>query len=72
MNINNTCPCCSGSMLRHIGNQRSYWFCSHCRQEMPHIDNKAIASKETKIKFNSSLIKAKLSSEKATEAIATV
>lgn len=38
MSILTVCPCCSSSMLRHIGNHREYWFCRHCWQEMPDLD----------------------------------
>lgn len=30
-----TCPCCSNSLLRHVRHNSLYWYCSHCRQEMP-------------------------------------
>jgi len=42
----NSCPCCSHKLLRHIRQQNVYWFCSHCRQEMPNLEyssKKAIA-----------------------------
>lgn len=29
------CPCCSHRLLRHIRNHEIYWFCPHCRQDMP-------------------------------------
>lgn len=32
-----TCPCCSGTLLRYARQQGVYWFCSHCRQEMPDL-----------------------------------
>jgi ribosomal protein L37AE/L43A len=31
----NTCPCCSEILLRHARQGNIYWFCTHCRQEMP-------------------------------------
>ena len=31
------CPCCSGTLLRYANNQGVYWFCPHCRQEMPDL-----------------------------------
>ncbi len=31
----NTCPCCGGSLLRHIRHGELYWFCLSCRQEVP-------------------------------------
>ena len=33
----NECLCCSHPLLRCIRQQGVYWFCSHCRQEMPNI-----------------------------------
>ena len=41
--MSHECPCCSSSLLRHWKPNKIYWFCSHCRQEMPNI--KAIESK---------------------------
>jgi hypothetical protein len=29
------CPCCSYRLLKHIHNNRVYWFCRNCWQEMP-------------------------------------
>ncbi|KAF3886830.1 hypothetical protein DA73_0400016060 [Tolypothrix bouteillei VB521301] len=29
------CPCCSYTLLRHMGLGGIYWRCSHCYQEMP-------------------------------------
>ncbi|WP_089127535.1 hypothetical protein [Tolypothrix sp. NIES-4075] len=34
----NSCPCCSHQLLRHIRCSNVYWFCSHCRQEMPNFE----------------------------------
>ena len=34
----NSCPCCSHQLLRHIRQRNVYWFCSHCRQEMPNFE----------------------------------
>lgn len=34
----NTCPCCDNKLLRHISANKIYWFCQHCRQEMPLIN----------------------------------
>ncbi|MEH2329239.1 hypothetical protein [Nostoc sp.] len=31
----NTCPCCAGSLLRHVRHGELYWFCQSCRQEVP-------------------------------------
>ncbi|MEM9924018.1 MAG: hypothetical protein AAF915_09750 [Cyanobacteria bacterium P01_D01_bin.50] len=32
---NNNCPCCGGSMLRHVRHSELYWFCQNCWQELP-------------------------------------
>lgn len=34
-----TCPCCSTSLLRHVRHNSIYWYCSHCRQEMPNLES---------------------------------
>lgn len=34
-----TCPCCSASLLRHVRHSSIYWYCSHCRQEMPNLES---------------------------------
>ena len=33
----NICPCCSDTLIHHIGNHREYWLCLHCRAEMPNL-----------------------------------
>ncbi|MFP4006393.1 MAG: hypothetical protein ACLFV6_00090 [Spirulinaceae cyanobacterium] len=33
----NTCPCCTGKLLRHVHRSGIYWFCPHCGQEMPNL-----------------------------------
>ncbi|MFM7407138.1 MAG: hypothetical protein ACKO3K_10860 [Cuspidothrix sp.] len=33
--IVNNCPCCGGSILRHVRHNQVYWFCLSCRQEVP-------------------------------------
>ncbi|MGF1478556.1 MAG: hypothetical protein ACFB4I_03585 [Cyanophyceae cyanobacterium] len=30
-----SCPCCQGTLLRHIRCNKIYWYCSSCRQNMP-------------------------------------
>ncbi|NEP57370.1 MAG: diguanylate cyclase [Symploca sp. SIO2G7] len=39
--MSNQHPClyCSQPLLRHISHQGIYWFCSHCHQEIPDIEN---------------------------------
>ena len=36
--MSSKCPCCSNSLLRHWKVNRMYWFCGHCRQEMPNLE----------------------------------
>ncbi|KAB8333422.1 hypothetical protein SD80_016540 [Scytonema tolypothrichoides VB-61278] len=31
----NDCPCCGGSLLRHVRHGELYWFCKTCWQEVP-------------------------------------
>ncbi len=31
----NDCPCCGGSLLRHVRHGEVYWFCKTCWQEVP-------------------------------------
>lgn len=38
------CPCCSYTLLRHIGLRGIYWRCSHCYQEMPLYQARGIIS----------------------------
>jgi len=33
------CPCCSGLLLPHARAGQFYFYCPHCRQEMPVIPN---------------------------------
>jgi predicted amidophosphoribosyltransferase len=37
MKADNLCPCCSEPLLRHARHGSVYWFCSHCWQEMPNL-----------------------------------
>lgn len=36
----NNCPCCSSQMLRHSRHSQIYWYCLHCKQEMPNLTDK--------------------------------
>lgn len=36
----NNCPCCSTQMLRHSRHSQIYWYCLHCKQEMPNLIDK--------------------------------
>jgi len=35
MMLQMNCPCCSYPLLRHVRSTGTYWYCSHCHQEMP-------------------------------------
>ena len=39
MKASTICPCCSTPLLRHLDRRHEYWFCRHCWQEMPDLDN---------------------------------
>lgn len=34
-----TCPCCSTTLLRHVRHNSIYWYCPHCREEMPDLES---------------------------------
>lgn len=38
MDLMHTCPCCGNFLLRHLRSQGIYWFCPHCYQEMPILE----------------------------------
>ncbi|MDZ8055263.1 MAG: hypothetical protein RMX68_000040 [Aulosira sp. ZfuVER01] len=44
----NTCPCCGGSLLRHIRHSEVYWFCLTCRQEVPLLTLSRLSNAETR------------------------
>lgn len=33
----NNCPCCSSTLLRHVRHSQIYWYCPHCKEEMPNL-----------------------------------
>lgn len=43
---NNTCPCCGGSLLRHVRPGGVYWFCQSCWQEVPLLAVSQVPSAE--------------------------
>ncbi len=45
----NTCPCCSERLLRHARHNRVYWFCPHCRQEMPNFSDIDFSGQSTHV-----------------------
>ena len=70
MNVNSSCPCCSSSMLLHLNRRRSYWFCNHCRLEMPNL-NYEFKRKKT-VNLSSSLNKTGISSRQLAEPVAAI
>ncbi|MBU7584032.1 MAG: hypothetical protein KAF91_14165 [Nostoc sp. TH1S01] len=44
----NTCPCCGGSLLRHVRHGELYWFCLSCRQEVPLLTINRLNNGETR------------------------
>lgn len=44
----NTCPCCGGSLLRHVRHGELYWFCQSCRQEVPLLTISRLSNVETR------------------------
>ena len=44
----NTCPCCGGSLLRHIRHGGLYWFCVSCRQEVPQLGINCLTNLDTR------------------------
>lgn len=47
LNMKNSCPICSGILLRHIHQKNLIWFCLQCRQEMPNFSSKDIVNIST-------------------------
>lgn len=44
-----TCLCCSTKLLRHASSNRIYWYCPHCREEMPDLESMVLSrSQEAK------------------------
>ncbi|MBW4632503.1 MAG: hypothetical protein KME30_11575 [Iphinoe sp. HA4291-MV1] len=42
----NSCPCCGGSLLRHVRHGELYWFCKTCWQEVPLLTATVLPSLE--------------------------
>ncbi|MGK7922700.1 MAG: hypothetical protein AB4080_22125 [Trichodesmium sp.] len=38
-----TCPCCSTKLLRHVRSNHIYWYCPHCREEMPDLNSMVLS-----------------------------
>jgi len=37
------CPCCSTKLLRHVRSNSIYWYCPHCREEMPDLESMVLS-----------------------------
>ncbi|MDJ0591555.1 MAG: hypothetical protein QNJ72_16405 [Pleurocapsa sp. MO_226.B13] len=70
MPAKNSCPCCSDSMLRHLSNRHSYWFCPSCRIEMPDVASKKAEGVKSNVKFNSASLEAEIVAKNPVESIA--
>ncbi|WP_081603003.1 hypothetical protein [Fortiea contorta] len=44
----NICPCCGGSLLRHVRQSELYWFCQSCRQEVPLLTISRLSNVDTR------------------------
>ncbi|MEA5551883.1 hypothetical protein VB713_13105 [Anabaena cylindrica UHCC 0172] len=44
----NICPCCGGSILRHVRHGELYWFCLSCRQEVPLLSINRLSSLDSR------------------------
>jgi hypothetical protein len=49
----NSCPCCSSQLLRHARQNRVYWFCPHCWQEMPDLSEMVLGRSQRTHKLDS-------------------
>lgn len=38
------CPICSNTLLRHLDRREISWFCPRCRQKMPNLERQAVTS----------------------------
>lgn len=57
-------------MLRHLSSRRSFWFCSHCRLEIPDTDKVINSCKKSTVQFNSPVFKAPISSHTSSHQVA--
>jgi hypothetical protein len=51
--IVNTCPCCAGSILRHVRHHEVYWFCLSCKQEVPVLNSNGVSNSLSKLENRS-------------------
>lgn len=59
-------------MLRHLSSRRSFWFCSHCRLEMPDTDKVLNTHKQIIDPFNSSILETAISSHTSSHQVAVI
>lgn len=57
-------------MLLHISSRRSYWFCNHCRLEMPNVNYELKRNKA--VELSSSLNKIAITSHKLARPVGAV
>ena len=59
-------------MLLHLTSSRSYWFCRHCRLEIPNSNAMGIEKSKKSIQLNASSIKAGIANNKSAEPIPAI
>lgn len=59
-------------MLLHLSNRRSFWFCSHCRLEMPNLNTNKQAAKPTIKQLHPTSLKEAISSHKSANPVAAI
>ncbi|MDJ0519564.1 MAG: hypothetical protein F6K22_21465 [Okeania sp. SIO2F4] len=58
-----TCPCCSTKLLRHVRHNSIYWYCPHCREEMPDLESILLSRSQLSHSYGSWLELRKQNSE---------
>ncbi|MGD1703706.1 hypothetical protein [Dapis sp. BLCC M229] len=58
-----TCPCCSTTLLRHVRHNSIYWYCPHCREEMPDLESMLLSRSQLSQSYGSWLELRKQNSE---------
>ena len=71
MSVNSSCPCCSSSMLLHLNSRRSYWFCHHCRLEMPNLNYEKF-KRQKAVDLSSSLNKTAIAYRELAKPVAAI
>jgi len=59
-------------MLLHLSNRRSFWFCSHCRLEMPDLETKKQATNSNIKQLYPNSLKEAISSHKSANPVAAI